>query len=89
MQQVAGGPAVRPKLLWGLLIVLALLLGGCVPVARNPLSLVLIVLDVAIQLIGIIGVLYAAYQRFRSQTRTAGATPPASTKPARLKGNPS
>ena len=80
---------MRLKLLWGLLVVLALLLGGCVPVARNSVSLFLIILDVAVQLIGVIGVLYAAYQRFRSHTQTAGATSPASTQSARLPGNSS
>jgi hypothetical protein len=80
---------MKTRLLWGLLVVLALLLGGCVPVARNPVSLFLILLEVAIQLIGLIGVIYAAYQRFRSQTKPAGASSPVSTKPARLPGNSS
>ena len=41
-------------------------LAGCIPMVGNPLSLVLLILDVAVQIVAAIGVLYAAYQRFHA-----------------------
>ncbi len=78
---------MKKKLLIGVLIGLVLLLTGCVPMIRNPISLVLLILDVAVQIVAAIGVLYAAYQRFRAHQNSAGNKSPAPTHPARLPGN--
>lgn len=80
---------MKKALLAGALIGLALLLGGCVPMARNPVSLILLLLELAIQIIGAVGVIYAAYRRATSPSQpnpesdAAGLNQP----PARLPGN--
>ena len=55
------------KLFIGVLIGLVLLLTGCVPLITGPLTMILLILDVAVQVIAAIGFICAVFRRFRSR----------------------
>ena len=80
---------MKKAFLAGALIGLALLLGGCVPMARNPISLILLILELTIQIIGAVGVIYAAYRRATSPSQPNPGSDVAGPNqlPARLPGN--
>jgi hypothetical protein len=80
---------MKKALLAGALIGLALLLGGCVPMARNPISLILLILELTIQIIGAVGVIYAAYRRATSPSQPNHGSDVAGLNqlPARPPGN--
>ena len=59
---------MKKTLLTGALILSTLLLVGCAPLGRNSVSLVLLILELAIQVIGAIGVIHAAYRKSRNST---------------------